>query len=55
MANHPGYDGTVKKLELLQSGDGANPFVIGTPALLRALTVMGECAMAQRDRFLLAP
>ena len=55
LSNHPGYDGTVKKLELLRGGSGANPFVIGTPAVLRALTVMGECAMAQRDRFLLAP
>ena len=55
LSNHPGYDGTVKKLELLRSDASANPFVIGTPAVLRALTVMGECAMAQRDRFLLAP
>lgn len=55
LSNHPGYDGTVKKLDLLRSGAGANPFVIGTPTVLRALTVMGECAMAQRDRFLLAP
>ena len=55
LSNHPGYDGTVKKLDLLRSGAAANPFVIGTPTVLRALTVMGECAMAQRDRFLLAP
>jgi metallo-beta-lactamase class B len=55
LSNHPGYDGTVKKLEALRSGSGDNPFVIGTPAVLRALTVMGECALAQRDRFLLAP
>ena len=55
LSNHPGYDGTVKKLELLRNGASANPFVIGTPAVLRALSVMGECAMAQRDRFLLAP
>jgi len=27
--------------------------VMGTPAVLRALTVMGECDEAQRDRFLL--
>jgi len=55
LSNHPGYDGTVKKLELLRGGSADNPFVIGTPAVLRALTVMGECAMAQRDRFLMAP
>lgn len=55
LSNHPGYDGTVKKLELLRGGSADNPFVIGTPAVQRALTVMGECAMAQRDRFLLAP
>lgn len=55
LSNHPGYDGTVKKLELLRGGSGANPFVIGTPAVRRALTVVGGCTMAQRDRFLLAP
>ena len=55
LSNHPGYDGTVKKLDQLRGGIAGNPFVMGTPAVLRALTVMGECAMAQRDRFLLAP
>ena len=65
LSNHPGYDGTVAKLEQLRSAAGPNsaapntsvpnPFVMGTPAVLRALTVMGECAQAQRDRFLLMP
>jgi metallo-beta-lactamase class B len=34
-----------------QPAGAANPFVIGTPAVSRALNVMGECAQAQRDRF----
>ena len=32
-----------------QAGAAPNPFVIGTPAVVRGLNVMGECAMAQRD------
>jgi metallo-beta-lactamase class B len=34
-----------------QSAGAANPFVMGTPTVERALNVMGECAQAQRDRF----
>ena len=55
LSNHPDYDGTVLKLPAAQSASGANPFVIGTPAVVRALTVMGECAQAQRDRYVLMP
>lgn len=57
LSNHPGYDGTVAKLAQLgkRGAEGSNPFVMGTPTVVRALTVMGECAQAQRDRFLLAP
>ncbi len=55
LSNHPDYDGTVAKLPLAVAGGGANPFVIGTPNVVRALTVMGECAQAQRDRYLLMP
>lgn len=54
LSNHPGYDGTVAKLEKLrQQVAGDNPFVMGTEAVVRALGVMEECALAQRDRFLL--
>ena len=56
-SNHAGYDGTVAKLESLGKlgGTGAgqpNPFVLGTYQVTRALGVMGECAKAQKDRFL---
>ena len=52
LSNHPGYDDTVAKLAQRKAQPGAaNPFVMGTPAVVRALGVMGECARAQRDRF----
>ncbi|QSI33879.1 MBL fold metallo-hydrolase [Variovorax sp. RKNM96] len=55
VSNHSGYDGSQGKLAALkqQPAGAANPFVIGTPAVSRALNVMGECAQAQRDRFVL--
>jgi metallo-beta-lactamase class B len=53
LSNHPGYDGTLAKLKAPRDAAAANPFVIGTPAVVRALGVMGSCAQAQRDRFLL--
>jgi metallo-beta-lactamase class B len=53
LSNHAGYDGTVAKLEALRKAPGAHPFVIGTEAVERGLLAMGECAMAQKDRFLL--
>nr|HET7857739.1 MBL fold metallo-hydrolase [Caldimonas sp.] len=57
ISNHSGFDGAVEKLERRRAAaPGApNPFVLGTPAVLRALTVMGECARAQRDRYLSSP
>jgi metallo-beta-lactamase class B len=56
LSNHPAYDGTIRKLETLrQQVSGDNPFVMGTEAVVRALTVMEECALAQKDRFLLKP
>ena len=53
LSNHANFDGAVEKLQRRRdAGPGAaNPFVMGTPAVLRALTVMGECARAQRDRY----
>ena len=55
LSNHPGYDGTVAKLKTLeqQAGSAPNPFVMGNANVLRALTVMSECAQATRDRFAL--
>lgn len=57
LSNHASYDQTVPKLELLrkQAGAEANPFVMSTDNVVRALTVMHECAQAQRDRFALQP
>ena len=45
-----------RSLASIQAGSATpNPFVIGTPAVERALTVMRECAEATRDRFELEP
>lgn len=54
VSNHSGIDGSQAKLAALrQPGASAqpHPFVLGTPTVERALTVMGECAQVQRDRF----
>jgi metallo-beta-lactamase class B len=54
ISNHSGIDLAPAKLaELRKDPNGPNPFVLGVPAVERGLTVMGECAMAQRDRFTL--
>jgi metallo-beta-lactamase class B len=55
LSNHAGYDDTVRKLEALRKQAAPNPFVIGTDAVTRGLGAMGECAQAQRDRFLMQP
>ena len=48
----PIFDQAPAKLEALRKApSGPNPFVLGTPTVQRALTVMNECAQAQRDRF----
>ena len=50
--NHPLYDGFLTKLERLErrgAGDG-HPFVVGTDAYQRFLTVMKECSNAQLAR-----
>lgn len=57
LSNHPSYDGTGTKLGQVASAraSGAgHPYVVGTDAVLRALTVAGECARANRARFELA-
>ena len=45
ISNHNGYDGAVDKLAA-KTPDGPNPFVLGSPTVQRALTVMTECAQA---------
>ncbi|MFM9924205.1 MBL fold metallo-hydrolase [Variovorax sp. H27-G14] len=60
LSNHSNIDGSQGKLAALRqqgaaSTAQANPFVMGTPAVERALSVMGECAQAQRDRFAMQP
>lgn len=48
ISNHNGYDEAVEKLAMMKdpSRAGKNPFVIGSQATHRALTVMHECATA---------
>jgi len=53
ISNHAGYDNTVAKLDAIRKGAAQNPFVIGNDAVVRSLQLMGACAMAQRDRFIL--
>ena len=53
LSNHPNYDGTVAKLDAIKKGAASNPFVVGNDAVVRSLQVMGACAKAQRDRFIL--
>ena len=57
ISNHSRVDGSQTKLAALrqQGATSPNPFVQGTPTVERALTVMDECAQAQRDRFSLQP
>ncbi len=45
ISNHNLYDDSVAKL-VAKTSDGPNPFVLGAPAVQRALTVMNECAQA---------
>ena len=57
LSNHSRMDGSQAKLAKLRqdAGGASNPFVIGQPAVERTLSVMHECALAQRDRFALLP
>lgn len=52
LSNHPGSDGTVEKVARLQLASPVHPFVGGQATVDRGLRVLGECARAQRDRFL---
>lgn len=52
ISNHSGFDEAPAKLDALRKTPrGPNPFILGESTVERALTVMGECAQAQRDRF----
>lgn len=53
LSNHPNFDGTPAKLAAIKAGGAGapNPYVVGTENVLRALTVAGECARANRVRF----
>ena len=52
ISNHGGYDEAPAKLaKRRQDPRGLNPFVLGTTTVERALDVMGECGVAQHDRF----
>ena len=55
LSNHVSFDAAVPKLAALRAAgrDGANPFVIGRSGVDRSLQVMGACARAQRDRYLM--
>ena len=45
LSNHNRYDGAVDKLAA-KTSDRPNPFLLGSPTVQRALTVMNECAQA---------
>lgn len=54
LSNHPGFDGTVAKLQArAAAAGGPNPFVSGQPVVDRAMRVLNTCARAQKARFLL--
>lgn len=54
LSNHPAYDGTFAKLQALAANpSGPNPFLTGPDAVDRTLRVLGECARAQKTRFLM--
>ncbi|MBL8361963.1 MAG: MBL fold metallo-hydrolase [Rubrivivax sp.] len=56
LSNHPANDLTVSRLAALRANPSApNPFVIGTEGVVRTLTVIAECARANRDRFEMMP
>ena len=58
LSNHPSYDDTVEKLPKVQAvreAGAPHPFVVGTDVVLRALTVAGECARANKVRFEMRP
>lgn len=58
LSNHPTFDDTTAKLARLASARAVgerHPYVVGTDTVLRALTVAGECARANKLRFEMRP
>ena len=54
LSNHPGWDGTIPKMAALRTrGSGPHPFVTGPKVVDRSLHILGDCARAQRARFLM--
>jgi metallo-beta-lactamase class B len=52
ISNHPNFDDAPGKLDRRRKDPrGANPFVIGTANVQRAMDVLNECGLAQHDRF----
>jgi metallo-beta-lactamase class B len=53
LSNHPNVDSAIAKLDAVKGRRPGqpNPFVIGTGAVQRFLTVVGECAKAQLATF----
>lgn len=53
ISNHASYDGAVDKLAAMAAkpdrGGAPHPFVLGQEKVVRALTVMNECARATRE------
>ncbi len=55
LSNHPAYDATVPNLAAIRQNPAApNPYVRSPAAVERALQTLGECARAQRVRFMIS-
>jgi metallo-beta-lactamase class B len=55
LSNHGANDKTLPNLAAIKARpSGPNPFVVGTQTVDRALQVFGECARAQKTRFLIS-
>jgi metallo-beta-lactamase class B len=56
ISNHSGVDEAPAKLARLRTQPHQpNPFVLGVPTVARAMDVMNECAVSQRERFTIHP
>jgi metallo-beta-lactamase class B len=56
LSKHPGWDGTIDKVAAMKKAPAAGHPIVGGPAAVeRSFEVLGECAQAQRDRFLIVP
>ena len=56
LSNHPGWDNTLQKMSALKlNPQGPHPFLSGQDGVRRSMKVLEECALAQKDRFLMTP